>query len=143
MQKSFLENLITDLNKFLGIQPEILDDSYTWKISNSETKDFVFTTIYSLQNEEKETIILSIFTNIGLFELHDITNHKILANDDFAMWTNNANKINLVTISNNFTLSFYSNLDLSILETDILDLSEAQILANSQLSMIFDDQVEK
>ncbi|GEM_PF-3375688 len=139
MQKSFLEKLTTDFNQFLGLQPERLDNSYTWKISNSETKDFVFTTIYSIKNDGNESIILSIFTNIGLFELHDIKNYKILANDDFAMWTESENKVNLVTISSNLTLSFYSNLDLSILDTDILDLSEAQILANSQLSLLFGD----
>jgi hypothetical protein len=139
MQNSFLTKLIADLNSFLDLEPEILDDSYSWKISNSETKDFVFTTIYSIENDGNESIILSIFTNIGLFELHDINNYKILANDDFAMWTESESKVNLVTISSNLTLSFYSNLDLSILDTDILDLSESQILANSQLSMIFVD----
>lgn len=134
-----MENYIDEITKMLGVEPERKNEGvWLWKIVDIDTKQTVFLTLFlevQSTNGEKSNIV-SIQNTNGYFELHDFRLVVPIEPNEIAFVSYDASKVSCMVVSRNCACSLYSNVDRSILSTNIAELDNALLLSAMQLALI-------
>jgi hypothetical protein len=134
-----MENYIDEITRMLGVEPERKNDGvWLWKIVDTDTKQMVFLTLFlgvQSANGEKSNIV-SIQNTNGYFELHDFKLLVPIEPNEIAFVSYDASKVSCMVVSKNCACSLYSNIDRSILNTNIAELDNALLLSAMQLALI-------
>lgn len=138
-----MENKITkvkeELIKLLSIQPIETGSSYLWNIEIPEKQ--IFCSISLFFNHITSTqFTISVYSTSGIYELHNISNYKVLPMNEIVFWSQSNGKYSLLSISDNLKINSLSNIDKELLEKPFEDLSESELFVNAQLSMIFEGE---
>ncbi len=122
----------------LGVEPEQKENVWTWKIVDQETKQMIFLSLFlavQSTNDEK-TNIVSIQNVNGYFELHNFKLIIPIEPNEIAFVSFDSSEISCMVVSKNCACSLYSNVDRSILNSNIAELDNALLLSAMQLALI-------
>lgn len=123
----------------LGVEPERKDDGvWLWKIVDTDTKQMLFLSLFlGVQSaNSKKSNIVSIQNANGYFELHDFKLLVPIEPNEIAFVSYDTSKVSCMVVSKNCACSLYSNIDRSILNTNISELDNALLLSAMQLALI-------
>jgi hypothetical protein len=113
--------------------------AWTWSLKNSETNQSVVFTIYNdtqLAPAQGETgVLVSVQTKHGYFELHGLTGFLLFEPDEVIFVRASDDKVSCLVIGSNSSCSLFSDIDKSILKSNITELDPAILLAAMQLSL--------
>lgn len=128
-----------EITKFLEINPEVSENSLTWKLYDSETRNFLFLSVYSnLKFKGSENNLVSVQTNFGYFELHNFNLLFFLEPNEIVFVHHDSEKINCMIVGKNCTCSLYSNIDRNLVRSNIAELEPAFLLSALQLALLED-----
>ena len=138
MNKKFTDEDIAAISNILGKPYQEMDSSWSWKLTNSVTKQTLVFTIYNEvpqgDNDEVVTII-SVQNNQGYFELHNCTNYLLFEPDEVIFINANEDSISSLVIGKGSTVSLFANINRELLRKDITELSAPLLLSAMQLSL--------
>lgn len=133
-----MEKHIEEITKMLGVEPEQKENVWTWKIVDQETKQMIFLSLFlAVQSTNGEkTNIVSIQNVNGYFELHNFKLIIPIEPNEIAFVSFDSSQISCMVVSKNCACSLYSNVDRSILNSNIAELDNALLLSAMQLALI-------
>lgn len=139
MSFNFKNEDVDRISDILGTQHKGSSDTWTWTLKNTETNQSVVFTIYNktqLSPQDEETgVLVSVQTKHGYFELHGLTSFLLFEPDEVIFVRSDDEKVSCLVIGSNSSCSLFSNIDKSILNSNITELDPAILLAAMQLSL--------
>ncbi len=138
MSKIFNAEDIEKISELLGVNPQLEENSWTYKLSNSETRQNIVFTIYNnvVLPNDKSTSIISVQTNHGYFELHNCSNLIFFEPDEVIFVEADETNISSLVIGKTATCSLFSNIKRHLLKENFTDLDAPLLLSAMQLSII-------
>jgi len=127
---------ILAINNFLGTEPETHENSWSWKLYDPETKNFLFLTIYqNIELNGTKFNLASVQTSFGYFELHNFSKIMFVEPNEIAFIQYDPQKLNCLIIGKNCTCSLYSNIQREIIKYNFAELDTALLLSALQLAL--------
>lgn len=126
-----------EITKFLESEPERSGNSWTWKLFDSGTRNFLFLSIYSnVDFQGLDNNLVSVQTNFGYFELHNFNSILFLEPNEILFVQYDNEKINCLIVGKNCTCSLYSNINRKLVRSNIAELEPAFLLSALQLALL-------
>lgn len=139
MSFNFSNEDIEKISEILASNHKGGDGAWTWSLKNSETNQSVVFTIYNntqLSPSNNDTgVLVSVQTKHGYFELHGLTGYLLFEPDEVIFVRSQDDKVSCLVIGSNSSCSLFSDIDKSILKSNITELDPAILLAAMQLSL--------
>ena len=119
-----------------GQDPEVSDNNYSWVIKDPVSSNSIHFSIYkNIIISGESAVLVSVQTNHGYYELHGIKKWSFFPPDEIFFFAEHDNNISSLSISRNKGVSFFANVDKSIMEHDIAELDPALVLSTIQMSL--------
>ena len=140
MSFKFLDKEIKEIVDLLEQEPKQIDDTtFIWEIINPSARQSLTLTIYNdVDLAGDNGVLISVQTLYGVFELHNCINYLRFEPDELIFVATNDNKLNVMTVGKNCSLSLYSNINRELLERDFSELDSATLLSAMQASLVED-----
>lgn len=139
MSFNFKNEDVDKISEILESNHKGSNDTWSWTLKNNETNQSVVFTIYNrtqLSPANEETgVLVSVQTKHGYFELHGITGYLLFEPDEVIFVRAIDDKVSCLVIGSNSSCSLFSDINKSILKTNITELDPAILLAAMQLSL--------
>jgi len=139
MSFNFKNDDIENISSILGTEHKGTTDTWTWTLKNTETNQSVVFTIYNktqlAPQSDDSGVLVSVQTKHGYFELHGLTGFLLFEPDEVIFVRSDDEKVSCLVIGSNSSCSLFSNIDKSILNSNITELDPAILLAAMQLSL--------
>lgn len=130
-----------DISKIIAILGEPYmksEDSYSWSIIKSDSRDKLLLNIYTnvtTDNEQPPISLISAQNDQGYFELHNCNKYIVFEPDEIIFLNSSDNHLSSLVVSASGNLSVFSNISSDILKKDISTLNAALIMSAMQLSI--------
>ena len=137
MKLQLREEDIANISKILGAEPQILDNSYSWKLHNQENNQALIFTIFEQAKIDEDTTIcvVSAQTKHGYFELHSCTNYMVFEPDEIIFLEVKPEFISCLIMGKEATCSMFSNINRKLLAMDLTQIDSPLLLSAMQLSI--------
>ena len=137
MSYIFSKEDINKITEALGKKPQEFEGSWSWSLSNEETKQQLVFTIYNDVNigKNKKGTLISVQTQHGYFELHACTAYMIFEPDEVIFIQATPELVSSLIIGRQSSCSMYTNIDREILNADFAKLDAPVLLSAMQLSL--------
>ncbi len=137
MAYTFTNNDIEQISSVLCCRPKEFENSWSWALSASDASKMLIFSVHNDVNLGKGVTgsMVSAQTQQGYLELHNCKGYLTFEPDEVIFIAEEANKVSSLIIGKNATCSLYSNIDRSILSSDITTLDAAVLMAAMQLSI--------
>ncbi len=127
---------INFISELFDQKVEIVDKTYSWTLKDSTNNPSIHFSIYTdVDINNKSITIVSVQTNYGYYELHEIKKWSFFPPDEIFFFAEHENILSSLSISKNRGVSFFANVDKSIMTKDILELDSALVLSTIQMSL--------
>lgn len=143
----FTNSDIQKITDALNSEPAVLEGSWTWHLKNKQNNLSLVLTLYGnaqLGNEAKGALV-SIQTQQGYYELHDISAYLVFDPDEIIFVQSNGDMVSCILVGSESVCSVFSNIRKEILKSDFSELDPAVLMAAMQLSLtesVLDDNIE-
>lgn len=133
----FTDSDINKISDVLHTKPDVFEGSWTWHLKNKQNNLSLVLTIYSQAQlgESTKGSLVSIQTQQGYYELHDISAYLIFEPDEAIFVQYCGDFVSCITVGGEGVCSVYSNIRKEILKKDISELDPAVLMSAMQLSL--------
>lgn len=136
MSLSFDSEKIKKISAILGVEPDKYDDSWIWKLTSPDTKKPLVCTLYhNIENDSKKLSLISVQTQHGYYEMHNISDLLIFEPDEVIFINKKSEKISCLILGKEGSCSLFSNIDKNLISADFAELNPALLLSAMQLSI--------
>jgi hypothetical protein len=137
MEYSFTNSDIEIISKTLDVEVTKNEDSYSWKMSNQETGQSLYVSIYnhSHVSNSKKGVLVSVQSTHGYFELHDCSAYLDFENSEVIFIQSSDEKLTTLVIGKNCSCNMYANISKDLFDKDISELDNSMIMSFMQLSI--------
>jgi hypothetical protein len=136
---NFTSDDISNISNILNSEHKGSNNTWTWTLKNEETKQSVVFTIYNRTklspDSDEDGVLVSVQTKHGYFELHGLTGFLLFEPDEVIFVRSLEDKVSCLVIGSNSSCSLFSDINRSILNSNITELDPAILLAAMQLSL--------
>lgn len=140
MNFRFSDENIKEIASILDAEVENKDDSWTFQLHDSETRQSLVFTIYNdidLGAENKGTLV-SVQTQHGYFEIHFCNGYMVFEPDEIIFFEAKPDTVSCLIVGKQCTCSMFSNINRSLLKADFTSLEAPVLLSAMQLSLTED-----
>lgn len=133
----FTDSDINSISKALHTEPDVLEGSWTWLLKNKQNNLTLVLTLYSQAKLGDDAIgaLVSIQTQQGYYELHDITHYLVFEPDEVIFVQSSGEYMSCIIVGGESVCSLFSNIRREILNTDFSTLDPAVLMSAMQLSL--------
>lgn len=133
----FTNEDIEQISKVINCQPKEFDNSWSWAIATDDATRMLIFTVYNNVNlgRDRSGSLISVQTQQGYFELHNCKGFMVFDPDEVIFISDESDRVSSLILGRQATCSLYSNIDRSILNSDITTLDAPVLMAAMQLSI--------
>jgi hypothetical protein len=130
----FADENIKQISEVLGTDAEKFDNGWTWKLNNPAIAKPLYCTLYN-SNEDKNLPLISVQTQHGYYEMHNITDFMVFEPDEIFFVNSEETKISCLILGRGGNCSLFSNISRDLIGADFAELDPALLLSAMQLSI--------
>jgi hypothetical protein len=137
MSYNFTKDDINTISNVLGGELREYDNSWTFKLNNTETSQTLVLSIHNrIQlNKNNAGSLISVQTQHGYFEMHGCMAYMEFEPDEVIFVFYNDDVLSSLIVGKHCSCSMFGNISRDILNADFAELDPAVLMAAMQLSL--------